>query len=617
MSFGGVRFTFSKSGVSTSVGGKGFRLTSGPRGVYVTAGAGGFYYRQRIGGGTRPPRAQPFAPPTTQIPAEPQYHATKTFASADVDALTGVSQEEFVSSLNEWTSRGHLQVITGVLSAAGLLTLYLAGASLRARTLGVCYALVAVLLARYVETRRRRFLLVYDLAGSDAAKLEGLRAAIETLAESGCFRGVKMVGHHDDWKRSGGASRSLSFEGASVRRSPPPYIVTTFVPWRLSTQDLSLYFFPDKILIRKGGRFAAVSYTEIQAEGHTGTFVWTESIPHDADVVGSTWQYVRRDGGPDRRFNNNRQIPLVRVGYLNIKSATGLELVLQSTKCSAVDAFVGAHERYAAAVPGGHRDLGFSPDLSEETQRALVALGLSSLPTADTLKKAYWELAQRNHPDRYEKASRDIRAFADERMKEVNLAYEFLLPLAGDSSVPGPDRTESRASPLGGPVPRWRSPEAKAAALAIGACVALFFASSAVPLSLPRAEPESVSLPAASVALAVPTPAALPRERILYGCPLRSEPLPGAAKVARVAGGTEVEIVDAKKGWKKIRLDASTEGWTGPVCWKRKPARPISPTGTPGDQPPGDSAPEEDRAEATQASPREQAKEAFHDPFAE
>src|SRR3954468_24520892 len=29
-------------------------------------------------------------------------------------------------------------------------------------------------------------------------------------------------------------------------------------------------------------------------------------------LIGSTWRFVRRDGGPDRRFNNNRQLPILR-----------------------------------------------------------------------------------------------------------------------------------------------------------------------------------------------------------------------------------------------------------------------------------------------------------------
>lgn len=617
VSFGGVRFTFSKSGISTSVGGRGFRLTSGPRGVYVTAGAGGFYYRQRIGGGGTPSRDQSSDASASRTDTEAPYGATRTFASADVDSLSGVSQEEFVSSLNEWTSRGHLQVITAIAAAVAIATLYLTGASPRAGVLGACYAIVVVLLVRYIEIRRRRFLLIYDLAGGETATFEGLNETVEALAGSGCFRGVKILAHNDDWKRSGGATRSLSFEGASLRRLSPPYVVTNLTPWRLATQGLSLYFFPDRILIRKGGRFAAVAYSEIQIDCHTGTFVWEESVPRDAEVIGSTWQYVRRDGGPDRRFNNNRQIPLVRVDYLNLKSATGLEIVLQSTRCSAVNAFVGAHGRYVAAGQTLRGDRDASAKFSGETQRALATLGLTSMPTADALKKAYWELAQRNHPDRYESASRDIRVFAHERMKEVNLAYEVLLPMAGDPSSPATAPAAPDTSPVSTPVPGWRSPEARAAVLAIAVCIALFFASSAVPLTIVRAEPEPTRPPIAPVATAPMPAVALPRERILYGCPLRSEPLPGASKVARIAGGTEVEIVDVKKGWKKIRLDVSTEGWTGPVCWKRRTSKQPPPAGAPEEQAPDDPAQDEDRSVATEPSPQGKPGGGFHDPFAE
>jgi hypothetical protein len=84
-----------------------------------------------------------------------------------------------------------------------------------------------------------------------------------------------------------------------------------------------------------------------------------------------------------------------------------------------------------------------------------------------------------------------------------------------------------------------------------------------------------------------------------------------------VTGGTDVEIVDTRKGWKKIRLDASTEGWTGPICWKRKPSKLASPVAAPGDEGASDSPSQDDGAEAAEPSPSEHPKEAFHDPFAE
>lgn len=116
VSFGGVRFTFSKSGVTTSVGGRGVRLTSGPRGVYVTVGAGGFYYRQRL---DPPPRRSPRGPQTPIPPAgaDPRFYKVETFASAEVDQLTGLSQDDFVAALNETITAGFLGTLAFLLVA--------------------------------------------------------------------------------------------------------------------------------------------------------------------------------------------------------------------------------------------------------------------------------------------------------------------------------------------------------------------------------------------------------------------------------------------------------------------------------------------------------------------
>jgi hypothetical protein len=454
-------------------------------------------------------------------------------------------------------------LVLGIASNAGL--------SPRVGFLAFSYSVIAFLLARYIEVRRRRFLLVYDVADQNAVSLGGLESAIEELAQSGRFRGVKTVGRSDDWKRSGGATRSLSFDGASLHRSAPPYVVTNLRPWRLSTQSMSLYFFPDRILIRKSGKFAAVSYSEIQVETHEGTFVWTESLPSDADVVGTTWQYVRRDGGPDRRFNNNRQIPLVRVGYVGIKSATGLQVVLQSTRCLAASAFERAHARYAAHVLGGARTSQASASPSE-TSHALSSLGLSVMPSADVLKQVYRELAQRNHPDRYNNAGWEIRHFADERMKEINHAYEVLLPSAGGAGsgdVVSPLETAFGAE---APVPLWRTPETGAVALALATCLALFVASNGLQQAkvaqvVPTVQPEP-TLPRPTVEAS-----SVLRGRVVYDCPLRSAPAGDAPRIARVSAGTEVDVLDSQRGWKKVRVEGQGEGWTGPRCWRLRPPR--------------------------------------------
>ena len=49
--------------------------------------------------------------------------------------------------------------------------------------------------------------------------------------------------------------------------------------------------------------------------------------PTDAQCVGTTWQYANKSGGPDRRFKNNRQLPIMLYGRLTLTTPQGLLMV--------------------------------------------------------------------------------------------------------------------------------------------------------------------------------------------------------------------------------------------------------------------------------------------------
>src|SRR5690606_8973118 len=47
---------------------------------------------------------------------------------------------------------------------------------------------------------------------------------------------------------------------------------------------------------------------------------------NDSIVLDYRWRYARKDGGPDRRFSNNRRIPVVQYGCLELSFRIGLNL---------------------------------------------------------------------------------------------------------------------------------------------------------------------------------------------------------------------------------------------------------------------------------------------------
>lgn len=74
------------------------------------------------------------------------------------------------------------------------------------------------------------------------------------------------------------------------------------------------------------------------------------TLPHDAKVVDRTWQYVNKNGGPDRRFNNNRELPVCLYEDLKLSSASGLNELLQVSALGHGDDLKNAVRSMADAI---------------------------------------------------------------------------------------------------------------------------------------------------------------------------------------------------------------------------------------------------------------------------
>jgi hypothetical protein len=61
-------------------------------------------------------------------------------------------------------------------------------------------------------------------------------------------------------------------------------------------------------------------------------------------VVGHTWRFVNKQGGPDRRFNNNAQQPVCLYGELTFTSPGGLNCLLHLSNPEAGERFVKVDE---------------------------------------------------------------------------------------------------------------------------------------------------------------------------------------------------------------------------------------------------------------------------------
>jgi len=139
-----------------------------------------------------------------------------------------------------------------------------------------------------------------------------------------------------DKKYASGASNTVKRVACRVAtKAPFPFKVNLKVA-SFKTGKETLLFLPDKLFIIQGCKIGALNYSDITSSSNTTRFIESDRIPKDSQVVGYTWKYVNKSGGPDRRFKDNKQLPICLYGELKLTSASGLNTVIMYSNPSII-----------------------------------------------------------------------------------------------------------------------------------------------------------------------------------------------------------------------------------------------------------------------------------------
>jgi len=313
-----------------------------------------------------------------------------------------------------------------VLASSLLLTL----AALAAGVLGVLGA---------YRVRRARSItsLTYDdLAAQVAARFAAVQEACKDLASSEKIWRLSSSPEQRTLK-AGDVSFPSEREPARVGFLETPGIRANVPIWGIDAGDRKIFFFPEGALIYRGERYEGISYKSIKVDFSAARFFEEEEVSADAEVVGRTWRFTREDGSPDRRYARNPQIPIVLYGVLRITCPSGLDVHLQVSNRVAAERFARAfgarkrkrvreeQQRRTASESEGHE----RAHLSQEAKAPSAAhgvLGVADGASMAEITTAYRKLALTYHPDMVANLPREVREFADHKMKEINAAYAEL-----------------------------------------------------------------------------------------------------------------------------------------------------------------------------------------------
>ncbi len=130
-------------------------------------------------------------------------------------------------------------------------------------------------------------------------------------------------------KVNAGASSIVKRVPISLSTRGPKVLKTNISVPSVESKARSVYLLPDRILVKDGKSYAEVAYGEAQVGSRPERFIESGPVPRDSRQVSTTWTYVNVKGGPDRRFKNNRQIPVLLYGDVVITAPNGLMLIWQ------------------------------------------------------------------------------------------------------------------------------------------------------------------------------------------------------------------------------------------------------------------------------------------------
>jgi hypothetical protein len=317
---GPLRFNLSKSGIGVSAGIKGLRVGTGPRGNYIHMGRGGLYYRKTLPSISNQKKQsfQENITPSSSIEIPSNTHAP--LEEIESTTVLSMTDSDSVELLNELNGKRKKHTLWPIALGLGLLFTGLASWSI----IGFVITVSLTIIAYYHDLMKKTVVLFYEFESDIKSLYEDLHCAIEEIASSNKIWHIEAQGAVYDKKYHAGADSLLRRKATFIVKKNPSFVKTNITVPAIGVGKQTLFFFPDRLLVFENNSVGAVSYKDLQITTYVSNFIEAEGVPKDSKIIGKTWKYVNKNGGPDKRFSHNPEIPIVEYSYIELKSKTGL-----------------------------------------------------------------------------------------------------------------------------------------------------------------------------------------------------------------------------------------------------------------------------------------------------
>jgi hypothetical protein len=297
------------------------------------------------------------------MPAADMPH---TITSGNIDSLTDADSQDFIHELTEKANKISYYNCFGRLPLAVMIVFFFYCLSEQNFSASFpwfffipVFAVFPFLLRRLKKTDKERLgiSIHYEMEGAVKKIYDDFVGHFAAIKSSSRVWQYLHTEKTNGYKYSSGASNSVtrrSLTNIATNRSPLKWFDTNVEIPYLGLINTELYFFPERLIIKRQNRFAAVMYKNMNCSFYPTRFIEEEGVPRDSEVVGHTWKYLNKNGTPDKRFSNNRQLPICKYSEYHIRSESGINEVITTSQAGAFDDFI----KLISAI--GHLQLQFT-----------------------------------------------------------------------------------------------------------------------------------------------------------------------------------------------------------------------------------------------------------------
>jgi len=335
----GFRVNLSKTGVGYSWGVKGYRLTKTATGRTRTTASipgTGMAWVEESSGSRKRREADNKLTPNHSGSASDSSHLY-TIENADATELVPAQLQDFVGAIKRY------RLVSRLISWSLFFVLSSWIVALVLEKDGISIALFLLfpilVLTRIIYKFIAKIHVQYEYDEYGENRIDLINQLIVILRANTILWQVSDVFRTTQKRTNAGAATSVAKHKISIKKKKPPFLRTNAICYRINLKKEQLYVLPDKILVLSGRKVGAIDIADLNITVGSVRFV-ENTAPKDAQIVDYTWQYVNKNGTPDKRFKDNRQLPVCLYGTLSLKTEHGFNTLLYSSNVKKAEEFL-------------------------------------------------------------------------------------------------------------------------------------------------------------------------------------------------------------------------------------------------------------------------------------